>query len=83
MVGWRSGSTVAVYARVHCREPKTGQQKVQISSKTKHFANLGLLFIYDQAGPALLDPGVGPLSCRLTRRGSPPLPTPQVNISCN
>ena len=28
-----------------CREPKTGQQKVQLSSKTKHFANLGMIRI--------------------------------------
>ena len=29
------------YARVQCREPKTGQKKVQLKSKTKHFAHLG------------------------------------------
>ena len=29
-----------------CQEPKTGQQKIQLSWKTKHFAHLGLLFIY-------------------------------------
>ena len=28
---------------VQCREPKTGQQKVQLSSKTKHFAHLGMI----------------------------------------
>ena len=37
--------------RVRCwqeqsQEPKSGQQKVQLSSKTKHFAHLGMLFIY-------------------------------------
>ena len=44
----RVGSPVTVYAqvRVQCREPKTGQQKVQFSNKTKHFACLGILFIY-------------------------------------
>ena len=26
-----------------CREPKTGQQKVQLSSQTKHFAHLGMI----------------------------------------
>ena len=31
-----------VYARVQCREPKTGQQKVQLSRKTKYFAHLGI-----------------------------------------
>ena len=35
-----------VYARVQRREPKTGQEKVQFSRKTKHFAHLGILFIY-------------------------------------
>ena len=29
MQGRRAGSPIAVYARVQCREPKTGQQKVQ------------------------------------------------------
>ena len=43
MPGRRAGSDVAVYARL--QEPKTGQQKVQLSSKTKHFAYLGNLFI--------------------------------------
>ena len=33
-------------ARVQCREYKTGQQKVQLSRKRKHFAHLGILFIY-------------------------------------
>ena len=40
------GRRAAVYARVQCREPKTGQQKVQLSWKTKHVAHLGILFIY-------------------------------------
>ena len=35
-----------IYAREQCREPKTGQQKVQLSWKTKHVAHLGILFIY-------------------------------------
>ena len=35
---------------VQCREPKTGQQKVQLSSKTEQFAHLGVLFIYDLEG---------------------------------
>ena len=30
MLGRRAGSTVSVYAQVQCREPKTGQQKVQL-----------------------------------------------------
>ena len=42
MLGWRAGSTVSVYAQVQCREPKTGQQKVQSSRKTKYFAYLGI-----------------------------------------
>ena len=29
MLGRQAGATVSVYARVQCREPKTGQQKVQ------------------------------------------------------
>ena len=48
-----AGSPVAVhthmreYCTVQCRVTKTGQQKVQLSSKTKHFAHLVILFIYD------------------------------------
>ena len=53
----RVGSPVTVYAqvRVQCREPKTGQQKVQFSNKTKHFACLGILFIcFQQTGEPTL-----------------------------
>ena len=46
MPGRQAGSPVTVYARVQRREPKTGQEKVQFSRKTKHFAHLGILFIY-------------------------------------
>ena len=46
MLGRRAGSPVAVYARVQCQEPKTGQQKVQLSWKTKQFAHLAVLLIY-------------------------------------
>ena len=46
MPGRRAGTSVAVYARVQCREPKTGKRKVQFSSKTKHFAHQGILFMY-------------------------------------
>ena len=28
--GWRAGSPIAVYVEVQYREPKTGQQKVQL-----------------------------------------------------
>ena len=41
----RAGSGVGIYSDTHCQEPKTGQQKVQLKSKTKHFAHLGMLFI--------------------------------------
>ena len=41
-IGRRAGSTVTVCARVQCREPKTGQHKVQFSRKTKYFAHLGI-----------------------------------------
>ena len=37
---------------VQCREPKTGQQKVQLSSKTKHFAHLGMINLCAPCGPA-------------------------------
>ena len=30
-------------SHVQCREPKTGQQNVQLSSKTKYFAHLGMI----------------------------------------
>ena len=33
MPGQRAGSPVSVYVRVHCREPKTGQQMVQFYCK--------------------------------------------------
>ena len=42
MLGRRAGSGVGKY--------KTGQQKGQMKSKTKHFAHLGMLFIYDAQG---------------------------------
>ena len=41
MLGRRAGSTVSVYAQVQCREPKTGQQKVQFNVKTKYIDDLG------------------------------------------
>ena len=45
MPGRRAGSGVGKYIlySVQCREPKTGQQKVQLSSKTKHFSHLGMI----------------------------------------
>ena len=33
---------------VQCREPKTGQQKVQLSSRTKNFAHPGILINFYQ-----------------------------------
>ena len=33
MPGRRAGSPIVVYARVQCREPETGQQKVQFYSE--------------------------------------------------
>ena len=33
--------------QAQCREPNTGLLKVQLASKTEHFAHLGILFIYD------------------------------------
>ena len=50
MLGRQAGSPVSVYVRVQCREPKTGQQKVQLSWKTKHFAHLSILIIYVPIG---------------------------------
>ena len=44
MPGLQAGSTVSVYARVQCWEPKTGQQKVLLSRKTKYLAHLGVHF---------------------------------------
>ena len=34
------------YRTVQCQELKTGQQKIQLFTKTSHFAHLGILFIY-------------------------------------
>ena len=50
MPGLLAGSGGGKYST---REPKTGEQKVQLSSKTNHFAHLGILFIYaaDSAWP--------------------------------
>ena len=45
MPGRRAGSGDG---QVQCREPKTGQQKVQLSSKTKHFAHLGMIYLFNQ-----------------------------------
>ena len=33
--------------QVQCREPKTIQQKVQLSSKTNHFAHLGMIYLWE------------------------------------
>ena len=45
--GWRAGGQGQVLAStVQCREPKTGQHKVQLSSKTKHFAHLGMINLW-------------------------------------
>ena len=33
MLGRQAGSPIAVYARVQCGEPKTGQEKVHFSSE--------------------------------------------------
>ena len=43
---WRQFALASVSILILCRDPKTGQQKVQLSSKTKHFAHLGILFIF-------------------------------------
>ena len=40
------GHGVGKYCTVHCREPKTGQQKVQLSSKTKQFAHQGMIYLW-------------------------------------
>ena len=42
MPGRQAGSAVSVHAQVQCREPKTGQQKVQFSKKMKYFSNLAI-----------------------------------------
>ena len=47
MAGWVTCCST-VYARVQYREPKTGQLKVKLSWKTKHFAHLCILYIYGQ-----------------------------------
>ena len=41
MLGWRAGSTVSVYAQVQCREPKTGQQKVQFYFEDEIYCRSG------------------------------------------
>ena len=46
MSGWQAGSTVSVYARVQSREPETGQQKVQVSKKTKYLLFQSVYIIY-------------------------------------
>ena len=47
MPGRRAGSTFAVYARVQCREPKTGQEKAQFYCEDDSlFLSSYYLFIY-------------------------------------
>ena len=46
VLGWglpgrRAGTPLAVYVQVQCREPKTGQQKVQLYCEDINIANLG------------------------------------------
>ena len=57
MPGQWAGSPVAVYARVQCREPKTGQQKVQLPSEDEtQFARLGIIFIKEWVYPDFISP---------------------------
>ena len=55
--------------QVQCREPKTGQQKIHLSRKTKHFSHLGMIYLWFQTNREIehvlvdwcagLDPGDG------------------------
>ena len=61
MPGQRAGSGVTVQKLVHCRAPKTGQQKKRFNSITQtiHFAHLCILFINDwMNAPVLLVPRI-------------------------
>ena len=40
-IGRQAGSPVSIFVQVQCRWPKTGQEKVQFSRKTKYSADLG------------------------------------------
>ena len=40
-IGRQAGSPVSIFVQVQCRLPKTGQEKVQFSRKTKYSADLG------------------------------------------
>ena len=48
MPGRPAGSPVAYMREYNAQEPKTGQQNVQLSWTPKHFAHLGILFIYSK-----------------------------------
>ena len=41
MLGQRARSTVSVYAQEHCREPKTGQQKVPFYCEDEIYCRSG------------------------------------------
>ena len=46
MPGRRADAWSGVGKYIQCREPKTGQPNVQLSSKTKHFALLGMINLW-------------------------------------
>ena len=45
MPGRRAGSPIAEYARVQCREPKTGQEKINYVVKTIGFDHLVIIYL--------------------------------------
>ena len=51
---WSNPASRVRCRRVQCREPKTGQQNVQLSSKTKHFAHLGMINLWCREWRALI-----------------------------
>ena len=50
MPGGRAGSPIAVYAQVQCREPKTGQPKVQLYCEDDSHCQSGyIIYLWSEA----------------------------------
>ena len=58
MPGRMAGSPIAVYAQVQCREPKTGQQKVQLQCEDNYHCQSGyIIYLWGKATGQLVPRG--------------------------
>ena len=81
MPGRPAGSPIAVYARVQCREPKTGQEKVQLLyiAKTIHFSYLPIIYLWYIPTPTVYLATTSPLSHHISTHSHVPVATSQLS----